>query len=323
MEMNKKPLVSILITAYNAEKFIKTALESALSQTYPNVEVVIVNDGSTDGTAGVMKPYLKDKKIIYFEQPNGGISIARNKAFELSRGYYITFLDADDFYAPDKIEKEAEFLESSPDYGAVYCRVLSFYDGVPETMYGYDRPMPEGDIFRELLKHQFINPGSVMMRREVFASENGFNPDFRDAEDWDLWRRLAYRGVKFGFVNKPLHHNRISRGTLSGFHNQVKMKKMNLISFENLFSRMTEEEREKYGAKKIIRLLRIKLGVAHLLLSEKKQALALFKEASRGSIWAIFYPFILFFVLLMPGGFISWTIKFFWQLKHKMLFYKE
>ncbi|HUX35674.1 MAG TPA: glycosyltransferase [Candidatus Paceibacterota bacterium] len=318
-----KPLVSILIPAYNAEKFVKAAIDSALGQTYKNIEVVVINDGSTDGTAEAVKPYLSDKRIIYFEQPNGGISKARNKAFELSHGDYITFLDADDLEAPSKVEDEVNFLESHKDYGVAYCRVLSFYDDAPDKKYGYDRTMPSGDIFRELLRHQFINPGSVMMRRDVFASENGFNPDFRDAEDWDLWRRLSYKGVKFGYVDKPLHYNRMSRKSLSGFHNQVKMKKMNLRSFRELFARMTEKEREKYGEKKIIRLLLLKLAVAYLLLGNKKEALVAFKEAWEGSVMAILYPFVFLSVAVIPGRIISATIKFFWQRKHKMLFYEE
>lgn len=319
----KKPAVSVLIAAYNAEKFLKVAVESALNQTYPDVEIVIINDGSTDNTAEVAKPYLKNKNFVYFEQPNSGISKARNKAFELSSGDYITFLDADDIDAPTKAEEEVNFLEKNPDYGVAYCRVLSFYDDEPEKIYEYNRPMPSGDIFRRLLRHQFINPGSVMMRREVFTSENGFSPDFRDAEDWDLWRRISYRGIKFGFIDKPLHYNRMSKKSLSGFHNQVKMKKMNLISFERLFSKMTAEEKEKYGAEKIICLLKIKLGIAHLLLGEKSEALTVLKDAFRGNIFAVVYLPAFFLIKLMPGKLISRTIKFFWQRKHKMLFLEQ
>lgn len=321
--MNKQPLVSILIPGYNAGKYIKDAIDSALGQTYPSTEIVTINDGSTDNTAEAIKPYLKNKKFIYFEQPNSGISKARNKAFELSHGEYITFLDADDIDAPEKVTEEVKFLESHPDYGAVYCRVLSFYNDAPEKMYGYDRSMPSGDILRELLKHQFINPGALMLRREIFASEKGFHPDFRDAEDWDLWRRLAYKGVKFGYVDKPLHYNRMTKESLSGFRNQVKMKAMNLRSFQELFGRMTDEEKEKYGADKIIRLLKLKLAAAHLLLGEKKSALDVFKDACRGSALAVFYPFVFIAVSVFPRKALSSLIKFFWQQKHKMLFYEE
>lgn len=316
-----KPLVSILVAAYNAEKYVKEAIESALHQTYKNIEVVVVNDGSTDRTPEIVKSYLNDKRLVYFSHPNQGISKTRNKAFELSHGGYITFLDADDLYAPTKVEEEASFLELHPECGAAYCRVLSFYTDAPEMMYHYRHAMPSGDIFKELLRHQFINPGTVMMRREVFASEHGFNPDFRDAEDWDLWRRLAYRGVKFGFVDKELHYNRMHRESLSGFHNQVKMKRMNVLSFEMLFNRMTEEEKKEYGAKGIMRLLRTKLAIAHLLLGEKNEALDAFRTAFRGSILSGAYPLLAFFVGLIPGKLISATIKLFWQRKHKMLFY--
>lgn len=320
--MNKSPLVSILIPAYNAEKFVEAAIDSALAQTYQNIEVVVINDGATDGTEETVKPYLDDKRVIYFKQPNGGISKARNKGFELSHGDYITFLDADDLYAPAKIEEEAEFLNAHPEYGVVYCRVLSFYTDAPDILYHYRRPMPEGDIFRDLLRRQFINPGSLMMRRELFAAEHGFNPDFRDAEDWDLWRRLGYRGVKFGFLDRELHYNRMSKTSLSGFHNQVKMKRMNLISFTALFSGMSDEEKEKYDAKGIMRLLNLKLAVAHLLLEEKKEARQAFYDAYKGSAYVLFYPLIALGTCLIHAKAFSWVIKFFWQKKHRGLFYR-
>lgn len=319
--MNKS-LVSILIAVYNAERYVSKTLESALNQTYSNIEVVVVNDGSTDSTAEIISPYLNDKRVIYFFQQNKGISVARNKAFELSRGNYITFLDADDLYAPTKVEDEVDFLESHSEYGVAYCRVLSFYSDTPNVIYHYRRVMPNGNIFIDLLRHQFINPGAVMMRREVFASEHGFDPLFRDAEDWDLWRRLSYKGVKFGFVDRELHYNRMHRDSLSGFHNQVKMKYMNVLSFEMLFGRMPEEEKKKYGEKAIMRLLRTKLAIAHLLLGEKKEALATLKDAFRNSAYMILYPFIFFVSVIVPGKLFSGIIKFFWHIKHMMLFYK-
>ena len=107
-----KSLVSIIIPAYNAEKYVKVAVDSALGQTYPSIEVIIINDGSVDGTAEAVKPYLSDKRVVYFEQPNGGISRARNKAFELSHGDYITFLDTDDIDALEKVEELAKMTRS-------------------------------------------------------------------------------------------------------------------------------------------------------------------------------------------------------------------
>jgi glycosyltransferase involved in cell wall biosynthesis len=155
-------LISIIIPAYNAEKYIKEAIDSIVNQTYKNLEIIVINDGSTDKTEETIKPCLSDSRIVYLKQENGGISKARNFGVKNSHGELVAFMDADDISALDRIEKQISFLEENPDYDIAYSGFLSFYDnGQPFNLknthfYSYKRNFFSGDIFKELLKYSFI-----------------------------------------------------------------------------------------------------------------------------------------------------------------------
>ena len=109
------PLVSIVIPAWNAERYIKEAVDSALNQTYPSTEVIVVDDGSIDGTRAILEPYLATKRIIYIYQVNKGLAGARNTGIRAASGEYIALLDSDDLFLPQKIEKQALVLKEHPE----------------------------------------------------------------------------------------------------------------------------------------------------------------------------------------------------------------
>lgn len=309
-----KPIVSVIIPAYNAVRYIRETLDSVLAQTYPAFEAIIVDDGSTDDLETAVRPYRADQRIVFLRQENRGIAGARNAGVARASGAYIAFLDADDIALPERIAVQAAFLENHPQYGIVYSRFQSFYDGHPERFYSYRRRFYAGDIFRPLLHHSFICPSTVMMRRETFEVVGGFDKDFRDAEDWDLWRRLAYRGTYFGFLDKVLVHTRLRLKSLSGFHNQVRMKEMNLLSFEQMFNQMTAGERAAYRADAIIGTLRLKLAIAHLLLGNR----AHFRFWLRKS--GTVYRSLLAPLGWLPSSLVSNIIRKLWQMKQQRLF---
>ncbi|HEX3627758.1 MAG TPA: glycosyltransferase family A protein, partial [Verrucomicrobiae bacterium] len=124
-----KPLVSVLIPAYNAEKWIAETIASALGQTWPNKEIIVVDDGSTDRTLSVVRQFTS-KSVNVVSQTNRGAAAARNKAYSLSQGDYIQWMDADDLLSPDKIARQMEAVEQFPDrrkmiscgWGSFYCR---------------------------------------------------------------------------------------------------------------------------------------------------------------------------------------------------------
>jgi len=130
-----QPLVSILITTFNSERYIRESLDSALTQTYANFEVVVVDGGSTDATRDIISKYTDSRVRPIFSEKRLGIKEGRNLLFKEARGAFLTFLDSDDIYLPEKVSEEAAFLEVHPDYAAVYCDIRYFYDGAPEKFY--------------------------------------------------------------------------------------------------------------------------------------------------------------------------------------------
>src|SRR5436309_7380613 len=120
------PKVSVIIPVFNGERYIRQTIESVLAQTYRDFELLVIDDGSTDGTAEAVKEYEKD--LRYVHQGNGGASKARNQGIRFSQGKYIAFLDADDLWEPEKLTIQVEFLERNPKIGLVHCNC----DGIDE-----------------------------------------------------------------------------------------------------------------------------------------------------------------------------------------------
>lgn len=173
----QKPLVSIIIPAYNAAAFIRETLDSILAQTYSDFEIIVVNDGSTDDTEGVVKSF-SDKRIHYKFKQNEGVSITRNYGFDLSKGKYIVFFDADDLMTVDFLEKRVEALENNKDIGFC-CGILEFFPIYKEQLGACD------DIPREiLLYNQRIEtcPSNYMFRRSVIERVK-FHPQLASTAD--------------------------------------------------------------------------------------------------------------------------------------------
>src|SRR2546427_4231674 len=122
-----KPVVSVVIPVYNGERYLADAIQSVLDQTYQNLEVIVVDDGSTDGSAAVAKRF--GDAIRYVRQANGGVCQARNTGISVARGTYLAFLDQDDLWLPDKLAVQVAYLESHPEVGAVYCQCQVLENG--------------------------------------------------------------------------------------------------------------------------------------------------------------------------------------------------
>ena len=196
------PRVSIIIPTYNMRQWITEALDSALAQTYPHCEIIVVDDGSTDGTGDFIHEKYGDQ-IRYVYQENKGRGGARNTGLRMANGRYIQFLDADDFLASHKIQIHVEFLEQNPRYAAAYGRPLVFLDGNLSQAWEYQtvefftsgnllRPMIEtGGLFQVL---------PVLVRREWIERVGGFDEQMRRCEEYDLWLRLARAGALFSYL---------------------------------------------------------------------------------------------------------------------------
>jgi glycosyltransferase involved in cell wall biosynthesis len=316
-----EPKVSIIIPAYNAEAYVKEAVDSALAQTYKNREVIVVDDGSTDGTKKVLEPYIARKEIIYILQSNKGLAGARNTGTRAAKGEYIALLDSDDIFLPEKVAEQVAALESRPDFAVCYCGLIHFTDppagragSEPKRFYHHRFYYPSGDIFEPLLRRQFVNPLSVLARREVFEKYGYFDEALRRSEDWDLWLRWAHAGVKFYYLDKILAEYRMrSVGNLSAVESEPAMKDKSLELFTRFGKTLKNEEWQKYGYGKILDNLRIKAAFAYLMVGDKKTASARLPESS--AIWRIT-------IAILPAGAWRRLLVFLRQVKHRLLLKK-
>jgi glycosyltransferase involved in cell wall biosynthesis len=146
------PTFSILMPVFNGAAHVGQAIESALVQSYPNFELIIVNDGSTDNSAQVIHPYLADPRIGYIEQPNGGVAAARNAAIRVAKGRYIGFLDQDDLWLPEKLRLQVQYLDDRPDVGLVHANQSHFDSDGRTTRLPFDDGFAKvsGWCFRDL-----------------------------------------------------------------------------------------------------------------------------------------------------------------------------
>lgn len=181
-------IVSVVITCYNQAHFIGEAIQSVLAQTYFNCEIIVVDDGSTDNTPDLVAEY---RSIQYIRQANQGVSAARNKGFQESKGRYVVFLDGDDRLLPGAVEAGTRCLEEHPEDAFVFgwCRLITA-DGLP-----LPTPRPNGthsDHYLTLLRSNYIwMPGMVMFQRDIFDRAGGFATSADHSGDYELYLRLA------------------------------------------------------------------------------------------------------------------------------------
>ncbi len=262
------PLVSIIVPAYNAERFLLRALRSALEQTYDRLEILVVDDGSTDRTAEIARG-IPDGRVRVLSQPNQGQGPARNRGIRESRGDYITFLDADDFYLSAKVAREVAWLEARPEYGAVFCDALHFYAHDPSRVFRRPISLGDRDVFHALLHASLINPNTLMVRGDVLRRGFFFREDRYFPEEWDLCLRLLRAGVRFGYVPEDLAVVEVREDSNTTMEIQWILKRNALSMFERLFGEMSESERAALGAPRILRRCRLNLAAAYLANGDK------------------------------------------------------
>ena len=224
--MLMNPTVSVVIPAYNYARYLSMAIESALAQTHPPLEVIVVDDGSTDETPSVLAAH--GDRIRAIRQPNGGAGAARNTGIAAARGDYLAFLDSDDLWRRDKLELQLARFARDPDLGLVHCGVETI-DELGRTT-GYLLEGREGWMAMEMLRldREVIQaPGSnVMVPRRVAEEVGGFDARLPPSEDWDFAYRVAV-GRRIGYVAEPLLRYRLHGG---GIHlNIPKMERSMMI----------------------------------------------------------------------------------------------
>jgi glycosyltransferase involved in cell wall biosynthesis len=195
------PTISVIIPAYNSELTIKETIESVQKQTFNDFEIIVIDDGSQDGTIGLVQSLIKlDSRLRIFCYENAGVAVARNRGIELAQGEFISLLDGDDLWTPDKLELQLKALKDNPEAGVAYSWTNPI-DEQGKLLFLGTCPVWEGNVYGELLQTNFLSNGSnILVRREAIESINGFPTDFPIASDWDFYLKLAF---KWSFVVVP------------------------------------------------------------------------------------------------------------------------
>ena len=191
--------VSVIIPAYNAEETIKETIHSVLAQTYQNLELIVVNDGSTDNTLEMLQK-IDDKRLKIHSIENRGLPAARNFGLSVAIGKYISFIDADDLWIADKLDKQLRALEREPDAGIAYSWTV-LIDSEGRFVGASDRLYLKGSVFKEMLLGCFLYSGSnALFRKDCIKSVGLFDQDKRSAADWDFLIRCS---AAWNFVVVP------------------------------------------------------------------------------------------------------------------------
>ncbi|MCP3901959.1 MAG: glycosyltransferase family 2 protein, partial [Desulfobacteraceae bacterium] len=185
---HKKPLVSAIIPTFNRGWIISEAVESILDQDYPNIETIIIDDGSTDDTYKKLFPYLD--RITYIKQENKGVSAARNLGINNSTGKFIAFLDSDDLWTKEKISCQIDFFKNNPD--AMICQTEEIWIRNGKRVNPkYKHKKLSGMIFEPSLELCLVSPSAVMIKRKLFEIAGLFDENLPACEDYDLWLRIS------------------------------------------------------------------------------------------------------------------------------------
>lgn len=187
--MDSQIFFSVIIPAYNREKFLKKCVDSVFRQSYPHFELIIVDDGSTDGTKGLISSY-DDKRILYFYQDNKGVSRARNKGLELARGGFIAFLDSDDRWTGDKLEKSLRYIREYPEICIFHTEEIWYRKGRLLKQLPVHKK-PDGHVYRNALPLCCISISTAVIKRTVFDDIGVFDEDLEACEDYDFWLRAT------------------------------------------------------------------------------------------------------------------------------------
>ncbi len=262
--MTKKnlPLVSVVVPCYNHEKYVKETIESIINQTYKNIELIVIDDGSKDGSVQVIQEMADKYGFTFIHRPNKGLSATLNEGIKLSKGKYFSAIASDDILMLEKIEKQVEFMESNPEYGMCYGKIVYFEDSIKNTS-EYSNSNKQGWVFDDLLNYGcFIPAPSTFMRKEVFETVGEYDENLW-IEDWDMWLRISQK-YQVGYIDEYLayyrkHDTNISSQSLKmykaekqilekykdyeNFDNVIKNKK---IVWFSLLSRKYKKEAMKY-----------------------------------------------------------------------------
>ncbi len=207
------PTISVIVPVYNGSVTIRETLESVLNQTFTDFELIVINDGSTDSTLEVIAQ-ISDPRLQTFSYPNAGLNASRNRGIVRFSGEYISYIDADDLWTPDKLESQYQALQDNPKAGLAYSWT-NCIDESSQFLRPDSRATFSGDVFAPMLLAYFLSNGSnPLIRRQVLLELGGFDETLTSAQDWEMYIRVASR-YPFAVVPKPQVLYRQSANSMS------------------------------------------------------------------------------------------------------------
>jgi len=239
-----KPAISVIIPTFNYGRFLPDALESIQDQTLSDWEAIVVDDGSIDETAEVVDSYLSDHRFRYIYQDNQGLPAARNTGIRVSKADLVTFLDADDLYLPEKLEKQLAHLKKNPDCDFTYCSINYFYHKTPGRLIRPGYTPYEANNSYKIISRNFIPSCTPVIRKRCFDQVGLFNESSDYAEDWELWIRMALAGIRFCHQGEVLCLVRIHGENLLSSQEKHQKREKELV--EEIRQRVYQLNNQRY-----------------------------------------------------------------------------
>jgi len=249
-----KAKVSIIIPTYNYGRYIQRAINSALQQSYPNIDVIVVDDGSTDNTQAILAEY--GDTIRNIKQRNQGASAARNHGISEAHGDYIAFLDADDYYLPGNISTKVEYLVSHPEYQWCYSDWAWVDEQGTIAGYGHEPKQSmahyklQGDVFSDVLGGLRLGTNVFLFRRSILLHAGGFDEQLTTLEDYDLFLRIS-RDFPIGYIDQALCHIYAHSGSLGMGTSKQKGYYNRWLLNQKLSRNFPEETAEDKGFRRV------------------------------------------------------------------------
>ena len=270
------PSFSVVIAAYQAAETVGEAIESALAQTLPALEVIVVDDGSSDGTAAALEPYAP--KIRSLRQDHRGVASAWNAALEVARADFFAVLGADDAYLPQRLEALASLAVARPDLDVLCTDLVYEVDGAEAGRFGETCPFELHDQRAAILSRCFCAAPAV--RRATLTSVGGFRESMRTGSDWENAIRLVHSGARAGLVDEPLYRYRIRRDSLTG--DRVGALRERISFLERLGRELELSEGERATLRRSVARQRASLALAEAEVAVRSRS----RDARRRALGA-------------------------------------
>jgi len=310
-DTTEKEKVSVIIPTYNSEKYIIESIQSVLNQTYTNIEIIVIDDGSTDKT-GELISSLKKENIRYIRTENQGNYFARNRGIIESKGEFIAFLDSDDIWLENKLDKQIDLIRNNPDIGFCSTGFTIFFDQNPEQHYLDYNYYCKHDVtdftkfINLLLRNNFVATSSLIIRKECIDKIGLFDTKFQNAMDYDFVLRLAghYKAIYLcePLISRREHNNNISKNRINTYRALIYIYsklKSNLRSLEQ-YSFISESEIQE-----LINESMYNLGLDALLIFDYDTAYESLKNSNKCS-----KPLFKFIAMQSAKWHLNYLIKF-------------